>query len=61
MLYQNASGDLNYLAVRYTNRVPAGCNSGTGIFVQSGNGQKSDVTIENNSVHDYQVGGHHRQ
>jgi len=35
----------------------AGCESGTGIFVQSGAGQTSTVTIDNCAIHDFQKNG----
>ena len=34
-----------------------GCQSGTGIFVQSGNGGASKVEINNSTVHDFQKNG----
>jgi nitrous oxidase accessory protein NosD len=59
IFYQNASGELNHVTVRYM-ELPSdlgGCQSGTGIFVQSGGGASSVVTIENSSIHDYQKNG----
>ena len=62
--YQNASGELNHVTVRNTELLPpsslGGCQSGTGIFVQSGGGGASPVSvvkIENSRIHDYQKNG----
>ena len=57
--YRNASGDVNNMAVRNIKLSPSdfGCQSGQGIFVQSGNGRKSKVNISDSSVHDYQKTG----
>lgn len=59
ILYQNASGTLNHIAVR--NQVLGsglgGCQSGEGIFVQSATGSNSRVTVENSSVHNYNKNG----
>ena len=57
--FQNASGSIRRSTVRNF-KLPAnlnGCQSGTGIFVQSGGGQLSSVTVESNSVHDFQKNG----
>ena len=58
VLMQNASGTLTRLAVRNFELSANlnGCQSGTGIFVQSGGGV-SNVTIENSTVHDFQKNG----
>ena len=59
ILYQNASGTLNHLAVR--NQVPgdvlSGCQSGESVYVQSGTGKTSKVTVENSSMHNYNKNG----
>ncbi len=57
--YRNASGQVDSLAVRNIKLGTGleGCQSGLGIFVQSGNGGRSRVEITNNSVHDYQKNG----
>jgi parallel beta-helix repeat protein len=56
--YRNASGNVQNNTVRNMKLSTAlnGCQSGLGIFVQSGLG-KSKVTIDTNSVHDYQKNG----
>jgi hypothetical protein len=57
--FQNASGELDHIAVRNFKLAPAlnGCQSGNGIFVQSGNGGVSAVKIDNCAVHDFQKNG----
>jgi hypothetical protein len=56
--YRNASGTIANVAVRNMRLTPAnGCQSGLGIFVQSGNGGRSRVNISGSSVHDYQKNG----
>ncbi len=57
--YRNSSGTAESLAVRNIKLGPGlgGCQSGIGIFVQSGLGRKSQVNILNNSIHDYQKNG----
>ncbi len=59
MYYRNTSGEFEHNAVRNINLGPAlfGCQSGQAIFVQSGNGGKSYVEIEENTVHEYQKTG----
>lgn len=59
IFYQNASGELNHVAVRDVELSPTlnGCQSGLGVFVQSGQGLSSVVTIANSSIHDYQKNG----
>jgi len=59
IFYQNASGTVNTSAVRNEMLAPAlnGCQSGLGIFVQSGNSLTSNVTVENSSIHTYQKNG----
>lgn len=57
--FQNASGEIDGIAVRNF-RLSAslnGCQSGTGIFVQSGSGGMSDVHIRRSSIHDFQKNG----
>lgn len=59
--YQNASGTINHVATSNQELPPGqeGCQSGLGIFVQSGyaSGGTSSTTIENSSVHSYQKNG----
>jgi len=64
ILYQNANGTLNHVATRNqwvgsseSDGGSNGCQSGLGIFVQSGNSGTSTVTVTNSSVHDYQKNG----
>jgi hypothetical protein len=57
--FQNASGSIERVAVRNfkLGRGLEGCQSGTGIFVQSGGGATSSVEISDCTVHDYQKNG----
>src|SRR5260370_22920561 len=57
--FQNASGELKRMAVRNFKLAASlnGCQSGTGIFVQSGNGGVSKVEIRHCTVHDFQKNG----
>ena len=57
--YRNASGTINSVAVRNIELGSSlfGCQSGLGVFAQSGAGGKSKVDILNSSVHDYQKNG----
>jgi len=57
--FQNSSGNLRHAAVRNFALGAAlnGCQSGTGVFVESGGGQSSDVEIADCSIHDYQKNG----
>jgi len=57
--FQNASGGLDHIAVRNFKLATSlnGCQSGTGIFVQSGNGGTSTVEIDHCTVHDFQKNG----
>ncbi|HTP69204.1 MAG TPA: right-handed parallel beta-helix repeat-containing protein [Dongiaceae bacterium] len=58
--FQNASGTVRRTTVRNFKLVGAnliGCQSGSGIFVESGGGQLSSVTLETNSIHDFQKNG----
>jgi len=59
VLYQNASGSVTHTTVRNFKLSLSlnGCQSGTGVFVQSGNGRVSSVTIEDCSIHDFQKNG----
>jgi hypothetical protein len=63
IFYRNTSGIVNHLVTRnqYLGASESdplnGCQSGLGIFAQSGNGETSVVTVENSSVHDYQKNG----
>ncbi len=57
--YQNASGTVSNVATLNQALAPSlnGCQSGLGIFVQSGNSMTSTVTVMNSSVHGYQKNG----
>jgi parallel beta-helix repeat protein len=59
--YQNASGTINQTATRFQelSQNYFGCQQGLAIFVESGygTGGTAVVTIENNSVHDYDKNG----
>ncbi|NDQ56792.1 MAG: hypothetical protein GZ088_06925 [Acidipila sp.] len=60
ILYQNASGTIEHNAVRNTKLHTArliGCQSGGAIVVQSLGGGTSKVSINDNSVHNYQKNG----
>ncbi|HXN23013.1 MAG TPA: right-handed parallel beta-helix repeat-containing protein [Candidatus Dormibacteraeota bacterium] len=59
ILFQNASGELGRIAVRNFKLAASlnGCQSGTGIFVQSGDGGVSQVEIDHCTVHDFQKNG----
>jgi hypothetical protein len=57
--FQNSSGSLRHSAVRNF-KLSAdlnGCQSGTGVFVESGAGQSSNVEVVDCSIHDYQKNG----
>jgi len=59
LYYQNASGKVNRVAALHqalTGR-SIGCQVGLGIFVQSGNGGTSTVTVSNSHVQNYQKNG----
>jgi nitrous oxidase accessory protein NosD len=57
--FQNASGRVSHNVVKNTKLSSSlnGCQSGTGIFVQSGNGGISKVEVVHNTIHDYQKNG----
>jgi hypothetical protein len=57
--FQNSSGNLRHAAVRNFKLSASlnACQSGTGVFVESGAGQSSDVEIADCSIHDYQKNG----
>ena len=59
ILYQNSSGSIEHNAVRNTKLSITlnGCQSGDAIVVQSLGGATSNVSIIDNSVHDYQKNG----
>jgi nitrous oxidase accessory protein NosD len=59
ILYQNSSGSIRHNAVRNTKLSVSinGCQSGDAIVVQSLGSETSTVTIDDNSVHDYQKNG----
>jgi parallel beta-helix repeat protein len=59
IFYRNTSGLIDHNAVRNINLGAGleGCQSGQGIFVQSGNGGSSVVDIEHNTLHEYQKTG----
>jgi Right handed beta helix region len=57
--FQNASGNLQHVAVRdfRLGEGLSGCQSGTGVFVESGGGAGSEVEIAECSIHDFQKNG----
>jgi nitrous oxidase accessory protein NosD len=57
--FQNASGSIRRTTVRNFKLAASlnGCQTGTGIFVQSGGGQSSSVWIDSTSIHDFQKNG----
>ena len=59
VIYQNSSGSIERVTVRNFRLGVnlAGCQSGLGIFVQSGGGQMSQVTIARSTIHDFQKNG----
>ena len=59
IFFQNASGEVDRVAVRNFKLSASlnGCQSGTGIFVQSGNGGVSQVEIHRSTIHDFQKNG----
>jgi nitrous oxidase accessory protein NosD len=59
ILYQNSSGTIEHNAVRNTKLSASlnGCQSGDAIVVQSAGGGTSKVSIDDNSIHDYQKNG----
>lgn len=59
IFYRNASGKIKDVAVRNMKSLPGGegCQSGLGIFAQSGAGGTSKIEVENSSVHDFQKNG----
>lgn len=59
IMFRNASGKISTSTVQNFRLASDldGCQSGTGIFVQSGGGQISNVEIEDCSVHDFQKNG----
>ena len=59
VFYQNASGEVNHVAVRNVMLSPSlnGCQSGDAILIQSGGGEMSTVNVQNSSIHDYQKNG----
>jgi parallel beta-helix repeat protein len=59
IFYRNASGTVRDSAIRNMRLGPglAACRGGTAMFVQSGSGGRAVVTIEGNSIHDFQRNG----
>jgi hypothetical protein len=64
ILYQNASGTLDHVVTRNqwvgaseSDTGSNGCQTGLGIFAQSGNGGTSNLKVIASSVHDYQKNG----
>lgn len=57
--FQNAAGEIGHVAIRNFKLGTGlgGCQSGTGIFVQSGGGGVSNVEIDNSTIHDFQKNG----
>jgi hypothetical protein len=59
ILFQNASGLVNHVAVRNQTLGAGlgGCQSGESIYVQSASGSTSTVTVQDSSVHRYNKNG----
>ncbi|HUA13972.1 MAG TPA: hypothetical protein VMG31_01645 [Verrucomicrobiae bacterium] len=59
ILFQNASGTVNDVAVRDQTLTPSlyGCQDGEGIFVQTASGFTSALSVANSSVRNYQKNG----
>jgi len=64
ILYQNATGTLNHVVTRNqwvgaseSDTASNGCQTGLGIFAQSGSGGTSKLSVIASSVHDYQKNG----
>jgi hypothetical protein len=59
LYYRNASGTVQHMAVanQALTGDSIGCQTGLGIYVESGNGETSVVTISHNHVHNYQKNG----
>jgi hypothetical protein len=59
ILYQDASGVVDHVAVRneVPNDTPTGIQSGQGIFVETNTGTAAALTVENSSVHNYNKNG----
>ncbi len=59
ILYQDASGTVNHVAVRniVPNDVPIGNQSGQGIMVETTSSSSAVLTVENSSVHNYNKNG----
>lgn len=59
IFFQDASGEIDRVAARNFKLSSSlnGCQSGTGIFVQSGNGGVSQVEIHRSTIHDFQKNG----
>jgi hypothetical protein len=59
IVYQDASGTVNRVAVRneVPGDTPSGCQSGQGIFVEADSGQTAALLVENSSVHNYNKNG----
>ncbi len=59
IFFRNASGRLDEVAVRNFKLGPGSesCQSGLGIFAQSGSGGSTRVEVSGSSVHDYQKNG----
>lgn len=57
--FQNSTGTLRHAAIRNFKLSAGldGCQSGTGVFVESGSGQSSNVEIADCSIHDFQKNG----
>jgi parallel beta-helix repeat protein len=59
ILYEDASGVVNHVAVRneIPNDTPTGNQSGQGIFVETNTGSAATLTVTNSSVHNYNKNG----
>ena len=59
ILYQDASGTVNHVAVRneIPNDTPTGIQSGQGIMVETTGSSSAILTVQNSSVHNYNKNG----
>lgn len=57
--YRNASGQMEFMTVRNIKLGPGleGCQSGVGVFAESGAGGVAKLEVNGSSVHDYQKNG----
>ena len=59
VLYQNASGTVKRSTIQNVKLVPSlgGCQSGLGVFIQSGGGGASNVLVSENQIYGFQKNG----